>query len=330
MVGREAKERSAKEPTMSLTRRELVQRAIAHEDCGRIPYALLFTGDAARMLSAHYGTDDLDGAIGNCIRGVGAPWWTFTNFPADQYAPDPPSRLPDVMGTGSYTDFYDGITRLRDTSDAFLLAFFYASLFEKAWFARGMENLLVDMAVHEAYCEALFERIVEADLMMLEMMLAADVDGVLLGCDWGSQQALLMGPEHWRRYIGPRHARMFRRIREAGKYAFLHSCGNIIAVLPDVVEMGVQVLNPVQPECLDLREVTARFGEALTFWGGISTQQTLPMGTPDDVRREAREAASVLGAGGGYILAPAQAIQGDVPLENCLALIAEAQALFAG
>jgi uroporphyrinogen decarboxylase len=165
---------------------------------------------------------------------------------------------------------------------------------------------------------------------MLEMVLSADVDGILLGCDWGSQQALMMGPENWHRYIGPRHARLFKRIRASGKYAFLHSCGNIFAVLPDVVEMGVQVLNPVQPECMDIREIKTRFGANLTFWGGISTQQTLPMGTPDEVRREVREVASLLGAGGGYILSPAQAIQDDVPLENCLALIEEAQALFAG
>ncbi|MHB9129520.1 MAG: uroporphyrinogen decarboxylase family protein [Armatimonadota bacterium] len=315
---------------MSLTRRELVCKAIAHEDTGRLPYSLMFTGTAATALAAHYGTDDLDEAIGNCIRGVGAPWWDFTNIPAEQQEPDVPSRLPEVRGVGSYTDFYAQITRLRENTDGFLLVYYYGSLFEKAWGLRGMENLLVDMAVNEDYCEALFERIVTADLMMLEMMLSADVDGVLLGCDWGSQQALMMGPDFWHRYIGPRHARMFRRTRESGKYAFLHSCGNIFAVLPDVVGMGVQVLNPVQPECMDIRRIKEQFGENLTFWGGISTQQTLPLGTPDDVRREVHEVAGILGKGGGYILSPAQAIQDDVPLENCLALIEEAQALFEG
>jgi len=315
---------------MALTRRELVCAAIAHEDVGRIPYAIAFTEPAAEALAAHYGTENLDEATGNCMRMVPAPWWEFAAPPEDQLDPDPPSRLPDVRGLGSYTDFYDTITRLRETTDCFLLVTFYASLFEKAWFLRGMENLLVDMAVHEDYCEALFERIVTADLSMLEMMLSADVDGVLLGCDWGSQQALLMGPEFWHRYIGPRHARMFKRIRQAGKYAFLHSCGDIFAVLPDVVDMGVQVLNPVQPECMDIATIKSRFGDKLAFWGGISTQQTLPMGSPDDVRREVRAVAALLGARGGYILSPAQSIQDDVPLENCLALIEEAQALFAG
>ena len=315
---------------MSLTRRELVCRAIAHDDVGRTPYAISFTDETAEMLAAHYGTTDLDEAIGNCIRGVPAPWWEFTNYPDGQNEFEAPPRVPDVRGVGSFTDYYESITRLRETTDCFLLVYFYASLFEKAWFARGMENLLVDMQVNEDYCEALFERIVTADLAMLEMVLSADVDGILLGCDWGSQQALLMGPENWRRYIGPRHARLFARVRASGKYAFLHSCGNIFAVLPEVVAMGVQVLNPVQPECMDIREIKARFGADLTFWGGISTQQTLPHGTPDDVRREVREVAALLGNGGGYILSPAQAIQDDVPLENCLALIEVAQALFAG
>ena len=313
-----------------VTRREAVCAAINHQDTGHLPYTIGFTGPAAEALSAHYGTSDLDAAIGNCMSRIGGPWWEFVNPPDDQLAPDPPSRLPDIRGTGSYTELCDNIARLRETTDRFILVQYYASLFEKAWFLRGMENLMCDMIRHPDYCEALFERIVTADLNTLEMMLSADVDGVLLGSDWGSQHALMMSPEHWRRLLRPRYARMFRVIRDSGKYAFLHSCGNIFVVLPEVVEMGVQVLNPVQPECMDIAEIKARFGDKLAFWGGISTQQTLPMGSPADVRRETREVAAVLGAGGGYILAPAQEIQEDVPLANCLALIEEAQALFAG
>ncbi|HEY3397805.1 MAG TPA: uroporphyrinogen decarboxylase family protein [Armatimonadota bacterium] len=315
---------------MSLTRRELVRAAIAHEETGRIPYAFDFTPEAAARLQEHLGCEDLAGEIGNCIREVPPVWWRFANEPEDQKEPGAPSRLPDVIGVGSFDTMAETVTRLRETSDAFLLVRCYASLFEKAWFVRGMENLLADMVLHPDYCEALFERIVTADLNMLEMMLAADVDGVLLGCDWGSQQALLMSPPLWRRYVGSRHARMFERIRGAGKYAFLHSCGNIVAVLPDVVAMGVQVVNPAQPECMDLRQLKAEFGGALTFWGGISTQQTLPRGTPAEVRAETREVAALLGRGGGYILSPAQALQEDVPLENVLAIVEEARRISEG
>ncbi len=315
---------------MNISRREAVIAALEHRETGHIPYAFDFTAEATEKLQGYYGCEDLAAHIGNCIREVPAPWWQFVNVPEEQLEPGVPSRLPDVQGVGSYTAMTEAITHLRETTDAFLLVRFYASLFEKAWFVRGMENLLADMLLHEEYCDALFERIVTADLMCLELMLAADVDGVLLGCDWGSQQALMMSPAMWRKYIGPRHARMFAKIREAGKYAFLHSCGNIVTVLPDVVAMGVQVLNPAQPECMDIGMLKDTFGADLTFWGGVSTQQTLPYGTPEEVRQETREVAARLGQGGGYILSPAQGVQGDVPLENIVAMIEEAERLFEG
>jgi uroporphyrinogen decarboxylase len=295
-----------------------------------MPYSFDFTPETSAKLQAHFGCEDVPEAVGNCIRGVPAPWWEFVNPPEDQLQPRVPARLPEVRGVGSFTEMQESLTKLRETTDAFLLVGFYASLFEKAWFLRGMENLLSDMLLNEAYCDALFELIVQSDLKMLDMMLAADVDGVLLGCDWGSQQALLMSPAMWRKYLGPRHARMFRRIREAGKFAFLHSCGNIRLVLGDVADMGVQVLNPVQPECMDTGALKDELGDRLCFWGGVSTQQTLPYGTPEEVRAETRAVAARLGAGGGYILAPSQSLQDDVPLENILAMIEVARELFEG
>jgi uroporphyrinogen decarboxylase len=313
-----------------MTRREAVIAAIEHQQTGHIPYCFDFTPEAARKLQKFYGCEDVGAHIGNCLRDVPGVWWTFAELPEDRLLPGVPARVPGVIGAGSYTAMAEAITCLRETTDAFLLVRFYASLFEKAWFWRGMENLLSDMLLHEEFCDALFERIVTADLMSLEMMLEADVDGVLLGCDWGSQQALLMGPGMWHKYIGPRHARMFRKIREAGKYAFLHSCGNIVAVLPEVVEMGVQVLNPAQPECMDIGRLKDEFGGSLTFWGGVSTQRTLPYGTPEQVRAETREVAARLGKSGGYILAPAQGVQGDVPVENIVAMIEVAQGLLEG
>jgi uroporphyrinogen decarboxylase len=313
-----------------MTPRESVIAAVEHQETGHIPYCFDFTPEAEEKLRAHYGCEDVGAHVGNCLCDVPAPWWQFVNMPEGQWEAGVPARLPDVIGAGSYEAMAEAITRFRETTDTFLLVRFYASLFERAWFSRGMENLLADMLLHEEYCEALFERIVTADLLSLELMLAADVDGVLLGCDWGSQQALLMGPAMWRKYIGPRHARMFRKIREAGKYAFLHSCGNIVAVLPEVVEMGVQVLNPAQPECMDIGRLKDEFGARLTFWGGVSTQRTLPYGTPEQVRAETREVAARLGKGGGYILAPAQGVQGDVPVENIVAMIEVAQGLLEG
>ena len=110
-------------------------------------------------------------------------------------------------------------------------------------------------------------------------------------------------------------------MRQAGKFLFVHSCGNIETIIPDLIAMGVQVLNPVQPECMDIRKVKREYGRDLCLWGGISTQQTLPYGKPEAVRREMAETLDFMRHGGGYILAPAQSIQADVPMENIEAVV---------
>lgn len=159
-------------------------------------------------------------------------------------------------------------------------------------------------------------------MVMLENIVSVpEIDGILLGSDWGTQQDLFMQPETWRELIRPGQQRMFDLIKEFDKDLWIHSCGNIRKIIPDLVEMGVDVLNPVQPECMDIKELKESFGSKICFWGGLSTQQTLPFGTPEDVKKEAREVRDMMSKDGGFILAPSQEIQGDVPTENLLALI---------
>ena len=133
-----------------------------------------------------------------------------------------------------------------------------------------------------------------------------------------------MGLDHWRTFIKPRLARTWAPIREAGKYIFLHSCGRVDSLFDDLIEIGLDCFNPFQPEVMDVGALMARYRGRLSFFGGLSTQRTLPYGTPEDVRAETRRLLA-LGAGGNYILAPAHAVEGDVPLANMLAFIEEAQ-----
>ena len=109
------------------------------------------------------------------------------------------------------------------------------------------------------------------------------------------------------------------------KDVWVHSCGNIQAIIPCLLEMGLDVLNPVQPEAMDLGTLKRDYGNQLTFWGGISTQRALPFGSPGEVKAETRRVRDLMSQGGGYILAPAQDIQGDVPAENIMALIEAAK-----
>jgi len=122
---------------------------------------------------------------------------------------------------------------------------------------------------------------------------------VLLGSDWGSQLDLLMSPDTWEAMIRPGEQREYDLVHSYGKDVWVHSCGNIVKAIPSLIEMGLDVLNPVQPECMDLETLKKEYGDKLAFWGGISTQQALPYGTPDEVRAETRRVRDLMSQDGG-------------------------------
>ncbi len=305
-----------------MTRRDLVRNAIAHRETPRAPYHIDLCGDAWEQIKAATGALSADAFLDNDIQDIGVPWWTWYNHGAAWLTPDPPAIAFPVIGTGDYTNLADRIKALRDTTDKYFLVRLYGSHFEKAYFARGFENFLADMGGDPAFARRLLTRIIDQNMAMLENFLAIpEIDGVLLGSDWGSQRGLLMAPEVWHDMIAPGEKREYDLIHSFGKDVWVHSCGKVDAIIPSLVDMGLDVLNPVQPEAMDLADLKARFGARLTFWGGISTQRTLPYGTPAEVKTEARRVRDLLGAGGGYILSPAQGIQADVPVANVLALL---------
>jgi hypothetical protein len=141
---------------------------------------------------------------------------------------------------------------------------------------------------------------------------------------WGTQNmGLLMGPKHWRRFFKPRLARMFSRVREAGKLVYLHSDGAISEIFPDLIEIGLDIYNPLQPEIIDIYSIKKEFGERLSFHGGIGVQKLLPYETPVEISKTVEETKKRLGEGGGYLLSQAHpdGILGDTPTENVVALL---------
>ena len=313
-----------------LSRRDVVKATLAHQEVGEVPYFVNFTHDAAEIIAPHYPGPDLSLALGNYVHWIRPPWWTWWDVPASYRAPQDPVVLPQTRGTGSYEAFAAELVRLREETDCYILVMIYGSHFEKANAARGIEHFLGDMGGHRGFAKRMLDKIIEKNMVMLENILSfSEIDGVLLGSDWGSQQALLMSPAMWRELIAPGERREYDLVKAAGKDVWLHSCGNIEAILDDLVEMGLDVLNPVQPECMDIYRLKDRYGTDLTFWGGISTQQTLPYGTPDEVRAEVAEVVSYMSQGGGYITSPAQEIQTDVPVANVMALMDQARSYMA-
>ena len=302
--------------------RDCVRAAIEHRETSRIPYAIDFCADAKEIIQAAIGDADLEAFVDNDVMDFYAPWWTWHELAEDWRGFRAPTSRPTVIGLRSYETFIEGIKAARDTSDKYFLVRIYGSHFEKAYFARGIENFLADMAGEPKFAKWFLNLIIEKNMVMLENVLALpEIDGVLLGSDWGSQIDLLMRPDTWEEMIRPGEQREYDLVHSYGKDVWVHSCGNVERVIPSLIEMGLDVLNPIQPEAMDIYRLKADYGDDLAFWGGLSTQQTLPFGTPEELRTEARQIRKAMSVNGGYIFSPAQSIQNDVPLENMLTLI---------
>jgi uroporphyrinogen decarboxylase len=165
---------------------------------------------------------------------------------------------------------------LRARGDRFAVASLAFTLFERAWTLAGMETVLMAMIDEPSFANELFDRIVAFDLAVTRAALGFDIDGMRFGDDWGQQRGLIMGPALWREYILPRVAKLYGLVKAAGKRVFIHSCGRVEELLPDLIDAGVDVFNPFQPEVMDVESMKTRYGSRLTFFGGISTQKTLP------------------------------------------------------
>jgi uroporphyrinogen decarboxylase len=187
-----------------------------------------------------------------------------------------------------------------------------------------MVNLMMDFYDHPKFVHELLGGIADYNIAQIKQALSFDIDAVYFGDDWGQQHGLQMGPRHWHEFIYPQLKRMYKVVRDAGRYVYIHSCGDVDELFDDLIAIGLNCFNPFQPEVMDVYTLLPRYRGRLVFHGGLSTQRTLPYGTIDQVKDETRRLIE-LGRSGGYILSPAHAVEGDVPLNNMLAFINEVQ-----
>ncbi len=225
--------------------------------------------------------------------------------------------FPDASAPSWYAGLEDYLAKNRGCFSIYCIGF---SLYERAWTLRGMENLLMDMIERPEFVEKLLGRIVEHDLMQVRKALAMNVDAVYFGDDYGSQVGLIMGLSHWRHFIKPCLKRMFEPVRSAGKVVFMHSCGCVASLFDDLVEVGLNVFNPFQPEVMDIYAMKKKYHGRLAFHGGMSVQKILPFGTVQDVR-QATEKLIDAGREGGLIFSPSHDVPYDVPPANLVAMM---------
>lgn len=342
-----------------LSRKEAIRRVLAFEPVRPVPYNLDFTKDMRAKLAEHYGQDDVDEAVGNYILQInvgsnagaeinrvaaglmkplgqgryedefGVVWHKTAGddigVPVNQVLSEPDADLltiPDAADPRRWQGYED---LAATAGDRYTLACFSSPLFQRAWFLRGMANLLMDMAANEGFVHALLDKLTGFSIAVVCEVGRRGADGIFFYDDYAQQTGLLFSPDMFRRYFAPRLARIFAAASECGLDVFFHSCGDVSCVLEDIRAAGAQVFNPFQPEVMDVDKVARRFAGRLAFYGGVSTQRTLPYGTPDDVRKEVADRISLFREHRGYILAAAHALQRDVPLENVFALLEAAR-----
>ncbi|MFW6132762.1 MAG: uroporphyrinogen decarboxylase family protein [Planctomycetota bacterium] len=195
-------------------------------------------------------------------------------------------------------------------------------MYETAWQIRGYEQFLLDMIERPAWAECLLERLAQQNLHKAVALATAGVDYLECGDDVANQNAMMFAPDTWRSMMLSRWARVWRAARDADPRVriWYHSDGNIEPIVGDLVEAGVDILNPLQPEALDVDAVHARYGDRLTFDGCIGTQTTMPFGSPDDVRARVREVIDKYGTDGGLVVSPTHVLEPEVPIANIEAM----------
>ena len=230
--------------------------------------------------------------------------------------------FPDFNEAYRWKGMDDKITALQK-DDLIAIASMQMTIFEIAWYLRGMENFMMDLVINREFAEVLLDKIMNLRIGMAEKYARHGIDILMLGDDVSTQLAMMMDPGLWREVLKPRLAKVISAAKGIRKeiLIFYHGDGNLQAIIPDLIEIGVDILNPVQPECMDPVLIKKQYGGRLSFWGTIGTQTTLPFGTPDDVEKIVKQNIETIGAGGGLLLAPTHVIEPDVPWENIEAFI---------
>ncbi len=327
-----------------MNERERVLNTIEFKKIDRVPYHLDFTVPARNKMIQYLKDPDFEQKIGNHLAFIKAlPPDAFqevkSGFIRDEWGvvwnrtldPDIGNPIPvfDQPNLNGYTfpdpddprRFQALPAFLEKNKNRFCILKMSYSLFERAWSLRGMENILTDMVMNPDFVEDLMDHITNYNLRVIDKALDIGFDGVYFGDDWGWQRGLIMGPAMWKKFIKPRMGQMYSLIKKKGRKVFLHCCGKVDELFPDLIDIGLDVFNPFQPEVMDIFTIKKQYQGKLSFFGGIGIQRLLPFGTVDEVKKEVKTILSKIGQSGGYIASPSHALPKDIPCENILAML---------
>jgi len=325
-----------------MTQREMVIQVLNHQNTEKIPYFLDLTGEKLREMIDYTGdplffehsdsylaqernesfTDLGDGKFKDMFGVIWDKGKQEGDFGVVNTCPVPGSELGDyVFPEPDEKLIREKCERLVAQKDKFTMYIIGFSLYERLWTLHGIMETMMDFLEEPEFIDMMLDRIVEYNCKVVDIVCEYPVDCIFFGDDWGMQKGLQMGLPLWQKFIKPHLKTMYDHVRKYGKYIAQHSCGDCRQVFPDLVELGLDIYNTFQPEVYDIVDFKQRYGDKITFFGGISTQTLLPFSSPEGVKQEMHRIMDILSVNGGYILAPTHAMPMDIPPENVLAFM---------
>jgi uroporphyrinogen decarboxylase len=233
--------------------------------------------------------------------------------------------FPDVDAEYRYEGLEERVSQLKDAGYAVSASAMAVggTVFWPPYKLRSMEQLLIDFMINPEIADAMLDAVTDRMEVMAGRYAEAGVEILRLADDLGTQLAPIISLKIFRKYIKPRLARVIKAAVDVNPHIliFFHSDGHIQEFIPDLIEIGLDVLNPVQPECMDPAEIKRKYGDHIAFWGTLGTQTTLPFGTVDEVRQVVKERIETVGKGGGLLIAPTHLVEPEVPWENIMAFV---------
>lgn len=217
----------------------------------------------------------------------------------------------------------EAIKQYDADTEHYRIIFMSWGIFEHTWRMRGFENALMDMMLEEDFYRELLRKLTDLYVALIDACADVPADAIYCGDDWGEQRGVIMGKERWREFIRPCYDRVFSAIKKQGKKILHHSCGSIIDIYDDLIEMGMDCHESVQPEANGMEPslLKERWGNKMSFWGCLGNQSTLCYGTPQEIKEEIFRLHKLFRKDGGYIMAPAKPLPDEMPVEKAVAVV---------